>query len=71
MMHKFHELLREADIHKKTKMVENQTDSHTGKLLVCIFVGLFISIFYQNVGITPTKTKSKLKNFFSKCQKIY
>ena len=28
MMHKFHELLREADIHKN-QMVENQTDFHT------------------------------------------
>ena len=40
MMHKFHELLREADI-DKNHMVENQTDFHTA---ICFLVG--IQIYY-------------------------
>ena len=40
MMHKFHELLREADIHKN-HMVENQTDFHTAS---CFLVD--IQIYY-------------------------
>ena len=41
MLHKFHKLLREADIHKN-QMVENQTDFYTAS---CFLVGIYILLY--------------------------
>ena len=41
MLHKLHELLREADIHKN-QMVENQTDFYTAS---CFLVGVYILLY--------------------------
>ena len=47
MMHKFHELLREADIHKD-QMVENQTDFLTASyFLVDIHIYYYIEFFQK------------------------
>ena len=61
MMHKFHELLREADIHKKTKMVENQTDSHTANCWSAyLLVSLFL-FFIRMLGLPPQKQSLNLR----------
>ena len=47
MMHKFHELLRKADINKN-QIVENQTDFHTAScFLVDIQIYYYIEFFQK------------------------
>ena len=48
MIHKFHELLREADIHKD-QMVENQTDFYTASCFLVDIDMYYYTEFFQKL----------------------
>ena len=52
MMHKFHELIREADVHKD-EMVENQTDFHTVSCFLVDSQIYYWTDFFQKLCLIP------------------